>query len=121
MEDKTVCEHDTGRTSIDVSATARTRPALTFDFQRYQKFVADSDLSEAVQREYLQTLFEIVVGFVDMGFDIDVSGASAQIALEADSPSVVEFDNTDINKQDEKDCEKGTDKASDKPEKKDFE
>jgi hypothetical protein len=108
-----VQQHETGRTGIDVGAAAQMRPALTFDFRRYQKYVADAGLSEAEEREYLQTLWDIVISFVDMGFDVHVTTETKEIRLEADSPSVVDFDNSDINDQDDVDGETESAQAMD--------
>lgn len=45
-------------------------PALHFDPAEYQRFVEDSDLTPAQQRELLEALWVIIVGFVDLGFGI---------------------------------------------------
>ncbi len=47
-----------------------TLPALIFDVERYQKKLDDSDLNEDQKREFLLTLWSIMVGFVDLGYDI---------------------------------------------------
>jgi len=45
-------------------------PPLTIDWDLYGEMLKDSDLSEAEQRELIETLWTIVVGFVDLGFGI---------------------------------------------------
>jgi hypothetical protein len=51
-------------------AVASRRPALTLDVARYEAMLADPALSEAERTAFVETLWEIVVAFVDLGFDI---------------------------------------------------
>jgi hypothetical protein len=51
------------------AATSR-RPALTLDVARYEAMLADPALSEAERKAFLEALWEIIVGFVDLGFQI---------------------------------------------------
>ena len=51
------------------SATAE-RPALTIDRELYEKYLEDSDLSDAEKREFIETLWSIMVAFVDLGFGL---------------------------------------------------
>lgn len=44
--------------------------AFTFDPAAFAHFVADFDLTDAQRAELLQTLWVIMVGFVDLGFHI---------------------------------------------------
>ena len=46
------------------------RPALTLDVEQYEKFLEDSDLTEDQKREFLETLWNIVVEFVSLGFGV---------------------------------------------------
>ncbi|MCW2308829.1 hypothetical protein [Rhodobium gokarnense] len=50
------------------------RPVLTLDVALYEHMLADSDLTEDQKREFLETLWSIIVGFVDLGFGIDPVG-----------------------------------------------
>lgn len=45
-------------------------PALTIDYELYEQYLDDSDLSEAQKREFLETLWNIIVSFVDLGFGV---------------------------------------------------
>jgi hypothetical protein len=45
-------------------------PALTFDPDAYREFLAGSDVSESQRQEFLRALWDILVGFVDLGFGI---------------------------------------------------
>ncbi len=52
-------------------AAQNERPmSLTIDWDLYGHYLEDSDLSDDQKRELIQTLWNIVVGFVDLGFGI---------------------------------------------------
>lgn len=44
--------------------------SLSIDFERYERFLAQSDLTADQKREFIETLWSIIVGFVDLGFGI---------------------------------------------------
>ena len=46
-------------------------PPLEFDWQEFTDFFEGSDLSEAEQQEFLETLWSIIVHFVDLGFGLN--------------------------------------------------
>lgn len=62
---------------------------LTIDWDLYSEMLAESDLSESETKEFIETLWSIVVAFVDLGFGIhpvqqatpESSGQDADIAL----------------------------------------
>ena len=43
-------------------------PALAIDWGLYDQYLADSDLPEADRRQLIETLWSIIVSFVDLGF-----------------------------------------------------
>ena len=43
---------------------------IEVDFDRYAHFLDDSDLSEDQKRELLQTVWNVVCGFVALGFEV---------------------------------------------------
>ena len=45
-------------------------PTLTVDWQLYAKYFDESDITDAEKREVIETLWSIVVSFIDMGFDV---------------------------------------------------
>ncbi len=57
------------------------RPIITLDVSLYESYLADSDLTGEQKREFLETLWSIIVGFVDLGFGIH----PVQQALESGS------------------------------------
>lgn len=46
------------------------RPALTLDVSLYEKYLEDTNLTDEQKKEFLETLWSLVVSFVDLGFDI---------------------------------------------------
>lgn len=46
------------------------RPALTFDPQEFCHYLADSDWTQEQKVEFIEALWQIVVSFVDLGFDL---------------------------------------------------
>ena len=66
---------------------AKAPPTLTIDWDRYGAYLEDSDLSDDQKREFLQTLWDIVVGFVDLGFNLN---SQAEVCGEiADLPGIL--------------------------------
>lgn len=45
-------------------------PSLSIDWDLYGSMLEDSDLSEEQQRELIESLWSIVMAFVDLGFGI---------------------------------------------------
>jgi hypothetical protein len=72
------------------NGSVRHPPALTFDPAEYLSFLEDSDWTDSQKREFIEALWVIVIGFVDLGFDLNPVGKVVDIkGLELDSPSVV--------------------------------
>ena len=64
---------DKAPTTIDQNkpeTVTTTRPALKLDVERYEKMLNDCDLTEQQRQDFLETIWTIIVGFVDLGFDI---------------------------------------------------
>ncbi len=53
------------------------RPTLTLDAALYDAYLEGSDLDEVQKRELLESLWAIIVGFVDLGFAVEPAAASA--------------------------------------------
>ncbi|MFD0917259.1 hypothetical protein ACFQ14_12635 [Pseudahrensia aquimaris] len=47
-----------------------TTPTLLIDYKKYESMLDESDLSEDQKREFLETLWSVIVGFVDLGFGV---------------------------------------------------
>ncbi len=54
----------------DKPASEIARPALRFDWQDWLPFLEDSNIPEDQKRAWIETLWSIVMNFVDLGFDI---------------------------------------------------
>ncbi len=71
----------------DRSSELITRPALKLDVERYRKMLDSTDLSEDEKQDFLETVWSIVIGFVDLGFEIhplqqvDPGGCGQEIDL----------------------------------------
>lgn len=79
--------------------------ALSFDAQEYLHFLEDCDWTEDQKREFIEALWEITLGFVDLGFGISPLQAvhASSSTLEVDSPSMLALqDHLEIEKQFEK-------------------
>jgi hypothetical protein len=46
------------------------RPSIEVDYERYAKMLDASDLNEDQKREFLETLWQVIVQFVDLGFGV---------------------------------------------------
>jgi hypothetical protein len=67
--------------------TQKARPSLSIDWELYASYLEESDLPEDQKREFIETLWAIVIACVDMGFGIHpVQQACAQ--EEETSPSI---------------------------------
>lgn len=65
----------------------RAYSALTLDVDYYQSFLDDTNISEDKKRELIQTLWDIMSAFVDLGFGIH----PVQQAMGNDAPDVTKF------------------------------
>ncbi|MFZ5734752.1 MAG: hypothetical protein ACOY4O_18605 [Pseudomonadota bacterium] len=78
------------------------RAALTFDAQEFCHFLADTDWTAEQKIEFIETLWQIVVSFVDLGFDLhpvqQVIDTSSTLELDSggvlDSPNLQNFETT---------------------------
>lgn len=61
---------DTQCVTDSEAATSATRPVITFDYERYAHFLEDDDLTDEQKRELLETLWNIIVNFVSLGFGV---------------------------------------------------
>ena len=57
------------------------KPIVTLDYALYQHYLDDADMSEDQKREFLETLWTIIVGFVDLGFGVHPLHAKQDTAL----------------------------------------
>ena len=62
-------------------------PTLTVDWEAYVPLLEGSDLSDKDKREFVETLWSIVVGFVDLGFSVESPTRSCGQDVDADASS----------------------------------
>jgi hypothetical protein len=76
------------------AADAPVRPAVTFDVERYERYLEDQGLSAEQKRAMLEALWSIIVGFVDLGFGVHPaqSACGQNGADNPDSPAGVRND-----------------------------
>lgn len=55
----------------DITQTTTGPPALTIDWDRYGDMLDASDLSDDQKRAFIETLWSIMVSFVDLGFGLN--------------------------------------------------
>ena len=46
------------------------KPAVTIDWKLYAEHLEDSDLTDDQKCEFIETLWSIILGFIDLGFNI---------------------------------------------------
>lgn len=75
-----------------------TRPSLTVDWEVYAAMLEDSDMPLDQQKELIETLWSIVVNFVDLGYEIKPSReicGEGQEVIDQDSADLVSLLNND--------------------------
>jgi hypothetical protein len=82
-----------------VPEPAQKWPTLDVDAGEYLHFLDDCDWTEDQKREFIEALWQIVIGFVDLGFR---GGPIPEIektdsVLAPESPSVIEFNEISTN------------------------
>lgn len=59
-----------GNESLAENFDASARPVVTVDVEKYQSWLDESDFSDEQKEEFLQSLWSIVVSFVEHGFGV---------------------------------------------------
>ena len=59
-----------GTATTQAVSAGPSRPALTVDWARYAAMIDDPEISAADKQQFLETLWSIMVAFVDLGFGI---------------------------------------------------
>ena len=71
-----------GPESLSVEFEASAQPFLTVDVERYQAYLDETDMTDAQKEEFLQSMWQIIIGFVELGFGVhplqEVCGKDAQ-------------------------------------------
>ena len=61
---------DTGQARPATANRQHTPPVITVDYEKYAHFLESCDASEEQKREFIEMLWRIIVGFVDLGFGV---------------------------------------------------
>jgi hypothetical protein len=62
------------RTDTNPAPPAADRPSLRLDFDTWLPMLADETIDEAQKRAFVETLWHIVIAFVDLGVQMGASG-----------------------------------------------
>lgn len=83
-------------------------PSIGIDYARYDHYLKNADLTQQQKQEFLDTLWNIVVGFVDLGFGVhpiqqvageehDPTQLLAQTALDMVEENTTSAENTNTS------------------------
>lgn len=76
-----------GLEGLKVEFDASAKPVFTVDVERYQTYLDETDMSEAQKAEFLQSLWQVMVSFVELGFGVhplqEVCGKDAGIGTQS--------------------------------------
>ncbi len=65
------------------------RPTLELDTAKYEAMLTDMPLSDAERHEFLQAIWQIVVSFVQLGFEVKASDQSCgELAQSSTDPAL---------------------------------
>lgn len=59
-----------GLEGLSVEFDASAKPYLTVDVERYQAYLDGTEMTNAQKEEFLQSMWQIIVSFVELGFDV---------------------------------------------------
>lgn len=59
-----------GQTRLSAAELSPPRSVITVDYEKYEHFLETADLSEDQKRQFIDALWQIIVGFVDLGFGV---------------------------------------------------
>lgn len=83
-----------GAFSPETDDTRRKPPTLRIDWDLYGAYLAESDLSDAEKRDFIETLWKIAVSFVDLGFGLHPTQLATDKSCEQKSGSPAEMSGT---------------------------
>lgn len=65
-----MAEREQNINKIITNAHKPAKLSVTLDHALYERYLDESDLTEDQKQEFLQTLWNIIVSFVDLGFEV---------------------------------------------------
>ena len=81
------------RAEITSEKQASGLPSVHIDWQRYEAYLESSDMSEEDKRAFIETLWNIMLTFVDLGFGLD---PTSQVCEK--EPKIIHASDTDMIK-----------------------
>ncbi|MEM9699402.1 MAG: hypothetical protein AAF943_11490 [Pseudomonadota bacterium] len=63
-------KHTDPRHPNTVEKAIKKRPSVHFDWLDWLPYLADADMTNAEKQEHIETLWALVLGFVDLGFAV---------------------------------------------------
>ena len=63
-------EHRKSQLSEQCTEKNSTSTIVTVDYERYAHFLSDSDLSHEEKQAFLDAIWNIILGFIDLGFGV---------------------------------------------------
>ncbi|NKX63300.1 hypothetical protein HEP89_04250 [Labrenzia sp. 5N] len=115
MKDKTKSGSFSVRESFSKAGDAKGEHsnALQIDFEKYMHFLDDPSISDAQKQEFIETIWSILLQFVDLGFGIH---PIQQVIEEYDSNNIEVKESLPDNKNDTNKCiQKEFEKLADGP------
>ena len=92
-------EYTTNRDQMDMPETENALAPLPFEFEKYEPYIRDLDVTDEQARELLEALFNIMSAFVDMGFGLDstqsILGSMIEKVAEDSENPLQPIDNAD--------------------------
>lgn len=68
MNDEVKITTNTGGLGEQFDASAK--PSLSVDVEKYQAYLDGSEMNDSEKEEFLQALWQIILGFVEFGFGV---------------------------------------------------
>ena len=68
MNDEVKITTNTGGLSERFDASSK--PSVSVDVEKYQAYLDSSEMSDSEKEEFLQALWQIILGFVEFGFGV---------------------------------------------------
>ncbi|MFN3171255.1 MAG: hypothetical protein ACE37E_11240 [Hyphomicrobiales bacterium] len=87
-------------------------PALEIDYELYMRMLEDSEWNDEQKREFIETMWSIIVSFVDLGFGVHPVQQAQDACAQIEDRSGVGADDL-VSSWDEANSEKDSDQGAD--------
>ncbi|PHQ71095.1 MAG: hypothetical protein COB93_03975 [Sneathiella sp.] len=83
-------EIDGGSPAQQITIETDPPRTLSIDYERYEVYLEGSDLTDVQKQEFIEALWHIIVGFVDLGFAVESTenscGQNSELPSQLHSP-----------------------------------